>query len=93
MSLIFHSFTARLVLSTGSSNSTVVNNETLIYCGVNFCSRTATANVTTSDDMLLHPISVDKPSKADIELLTGILLGFALLATLIIIVLVDSLTV
>lgn len=74
-------------------NGTVITNESLNYCGVNFCNEIQ-INLTDVVDQVLHlhdPISsLDHPSKIDV--LTGILLGFGLLGTLIVIIMVDPLT-
>lgn len=75
-------------------NGTVITNESLNYCGVNFCNEINEINLTDVVDQVLHlhdpPSGLDHPSKIDV--LTGILLGIGLLGTLIVIIMVDPLT-
>lgn len=67
------------VLSQSPSNITS-DDERLSFCGANFCNQEF--NSTESN----------KPTKQSIDMLSGILLGFALLATVVIAFLVDPLT-
>jgi hypothetical protein len=72
----------------GGSNSTITSDEHLSYCGANFCSgmNIITLNASGHDSEFI----IEKPSTKLIELLSGILLGFSLLATAIIVVLIDG---
>lgn len=78
---------AIVVLSIGSENG-LPNDERLSYCGANFCGQ----NLTGLTDGTGSGTASDKPDEAKIDLLSGILLGFALLATVIIAFLVDPLS-
>ena len=75
------------MLSSDTSNKTFYDRELLEYCGANFCSRVNLTNITGSID---SGSIIDEPPKDLIMLLTGILLGFALLASLTIAIFVDS---
>ena len=68
----------------GTNQNTTFSDEQLEFCGANFCNQKF-ANLTGD---LENPY---KPSKASIDLLSGILLGFSLLATIIIAFLLDPL--
>lgn len=73
------------VFSTGSANETI-NDQTKGKCGANFCPAVASGNSSGNN------IDTEKPTTEQIYLLAGILLGFALLASVIIALLVDPLT-
>lgn len=66
------------------------------YCGVNFCSVVDQINVTdegvVEEHVIIESLIADKPSQREIQILTFILLAFALIATFVVIVTVDSLT-
>ena len=77
-----------LVLSMNESNSTRPSDERLNYCGADFCSGMSIITSNTSDHD--SEFIIEKPSTKLIELLSGILLGFSLLATAIIVVFIDG---
>lgn len=72
-----------------SATDTEIPDEILDYCGANFCSSRNLTNI-TGDGGNSSPLQ--KPDKDKIQLLTGILLGFALLASLIMAIFVDPLS-
>lgn len=74
-----------IVLSNDSNNATHISDERLSLCGVNFC-YDEFANL-TSNDTDGSPIA---PPANQVEMLFGILLGFSILAALILAFLVDS---
>lgn len=71
------------------ANETMVDDKLLYYCGANFCSSRNLTNI-TGDGSVASPL--ERPDEAKIQMLTGILLGFALLASLIMAFLVDPLS-
>ena len=73
-------------MSNGSSNSTEISDERLSLCGVNFCYEEF-ANLTNNKG---SSSSIDQPIKNQIELLFGIMLGFSILAAIILAFLFDS---
>ena len=72
-------------MSSDTTNKTLYSDERVDYCGANFCSNVDLTNITGDNGTI-----IEKPAVELVQLLTGILLGFALLATIIIIVFVDS---
>lgn len=74
----------------GGSNSTIPSDEHLRYCGANFCSGMNIITLNASAAGHDNEFIIEKPSTKLIELLSGILLGFSLLATAIIVVLIDG---
>jgi len=79
------------VLSTGTNANTTISDVQLEFCGANFCNQNF--NNLTGD--LVMDEEYNDPnahSKASIDLLSGILLGFSLLATVIMAFLLDPLT-
>lgn len=71
------------VLSTGVTNATEITDERLSYCGANFCND-AWNNFTDGPD---DSTADERP--ANLETLLGILLGFSLLAAIVMAVLLD----
>lgn len=78
-------------MSSGNDNSTAepVDDIVLGYCGANFCNSRNLTNI-TGDGSTASPL--ERPDEGKIQMLTGILLGFALLSSLITALLVDPLT-
>lgn len=76
------------VLSIDGDNSTK-SDELLEYCGANFCNSRNLTNI-TGDGSVDSPL--ERPDEGKIQMLTGILLGFALLSSLITALLVDPLS-
>ena len=76
------------MLSTGTETD-VTDEELLDYCGANFCSSRNLTNITGNSD---GGSPLARPDEDKIQLLTGILLGFALLSSLITALLVDPLS-
>lgn len=74
--------------SNSTSMPEELNDERLDYCGANFCS---SLTIITNNSDSADPVSIiEKPSVELIQLLAGILLGFSLLATVIIVTLIDG---
>ena len=76
-------------MSTDTSNKTVVSDDILGYCGAHFCSNVNLTNITGNDE---SGSIIEKPPLDLIQLLTGICMGFALLAAVIVALLVDNTT-
>ena len=76
------------MLSLGSNNGKPTE-EKLSHCGVDFCPY---LNLTGMTEGGSGNSADDKPDKAQIDMLSGILLGFALLASVIMAILVDPLS-
>ena len=75
------------MLSTGTVEDVPISDEVLEYCGANFCNSRDLSNLTGNST------EVEKPDlKDEIQLLSGILLGFALLASVIMALFVDPLS-
>ncbi len=70
------------------ANETKVDDEVLNYCGAHFCNSLNLSEITGGN--VSSPLQ--KPEKAQIQMLCGILLGFALLASAIMALLVDPLS-
>ena len=75
-----------IVLSTDTSNKTRVSDEILDFCGAHFCSNVNLTNITGDDQGSI----ITTPDSSLIQLLTGISLGFAILAAVIVALLVDN---
>ena len=76
-------------MSTDTTNKTVINDDILGYCGAHFCSNLNLTNITGSDE---SGSIIEKPPVDLIQLLTGICMGFAILAAVIVALLVDNTT-
>ncbi len=63
--------------------------EVLDYCGANFCNSRNLTNI-AGNGTVESPLA--RPDEAQIQMLTGILLGFALLASVIMAIFVDPLS-
>ncbi|KAI9554119.1 hypothetical protein GHT06_019391 [Daphnia sinensis] len=88
-SQIWGNLISSLVLSMDKANETIVGEQLLEYCGANFCNSRNLTNI-TGDGSVASPL--ERPDEDKIQMLTGILLGFALLASLIMALLVDPLS-
>lgn len=71
------------------ANETIVEDEILEFCGANFCNGRNLTSITGNGSV---PSPLERPDEDKIQMLTGILLGFALLASLIMALLVDPLS-
>ena len=67
-----------------------MSDEILNHCGAHFCSNVNLTNITGGDDG--SGSIIENPDRHLIQLLTGISLGFALLAAVIVALLVDDST-
>lgn len=72
-----------------SVNDTEISDGVLEFCGANFCNSRNLTNITGEGDI---GSGVQRPDEDKIQLLTGILLGFALLASVVMAIFVDPLS-
>lgn len=76
------------VLGKGSSNGTTsINEEKLSYCGANFCNKQSSANISAN---ATTNSSITLPSEDRINILFGIMVGFSLLAAVIMALFLDN---
>jgi len=73
----------------GTNPNATVSTAQLEFCGANFCNQNLNTNLTGNSVM---DEVLNTPSKASIDLLSGILLGFSLLATVIMAFFLNPLT-